>query len=144
MFQFFPDSDSNSSPGSNKLVDYRSYLLCLYNAKFKSFDLGDDHWSPPVTDKVFRLAMIKAEPVKRMNIEDDFVRLTITGKIDDILRRKVPIELKNIFANIKEGQQRKVLIEGAPGCGKSTLSLHICHEWMKGNLFNEYSLVILV
>ena len=79
-----------------------------------------------------------------MNIEDDFVRNTITGKVDDILKRKVPIELKNVFTGIKEGQQRKVLIEGAPGCGKSTLSLHICHEWMEGNLFREYSQVILV
>ena len=79
-----------------------------------------------------------------MNIEDDFVRHTITGKVDDILKKKVPIELENIFANIKEGQQRKVLIEGAPGCGKSTLSLHICHEWTEGNLFKEYSQVILI
>ena len=79
-----------------------------------------------------------------MNIEDDFVKHTITGKVDDILKKKVPIELKNIFVNIKEDQQRKVLIEGAPGCGKSTLSLHICHEWTKGNLFKEYNQVILV
>ena len=78
-----------------------------------------------------------------MNIEDDFVRHTITGKVDDILKRKVPIELKDIFANA-EDQHRKVLIEGAPGSGKSTLSLHICHEWTKGNLFKEYSHVILV
>ncbi|MGJ8945956.1 NACHT domain-containing protein, partial [Salmonella enterica subsp. enterica serovar Kentucky] len=67
----------------------------------------------------------------------------ITGKIDDILRKKVPVELENIFKETK-GQHRKILIEGAPGCGKSTLSQHICHQWAEGKLFQEYKQVILV
>ena len=58
--------------------------------------------------------MIKAEKVEKKKIDDDFVKSTITGKVDDILRKKVPIELKNIFSGV-EGQQIKVLIEGAPG-----------------------------
>lgn len=144
FFQYFPAYDSNT--GANKLVDYTGYLKSLYKAISQSCYLDKDQWPPSVTEKVFQLAMIMAEEVKRMkiNIEDEFVRETITGKVDDILKRKVPIELKNIFVNIKEGEQRKVLIEGAPGCGKSTLSLYICHEWTKGNLFQEYSQVILV
>ena len=102
-----------------------------------------DHWPPPVTDKVFRLAMIKEEKVERRKIDDDFVMSTITGKVDDILQRKKPVELENIFKEAK-GQQRKVLIEGAPGCGKSTLSQHICHQWAEEKLFQEYKHVILV
>ena len=35
-------------------------------------------------------------------------------------------------------------MEGAPGSGKSTLSLHICHQWRDAMMFNEYKLVILV
>ena len=84
--------------------------------------------------------MIMAEEVQRRYIEDDFVRNTITGKVDDILKKKVPIELKDILG----GQQKKVLIEGAPGCGKSTFSRHICRQWTDGQLFQEYSQVILV
>ena len=85
-----------------------------------------------------------SEEVQRRNIDDVFVRETITGKVDDILRRKVPTELGQIFDKIEEGKQKKVLIEGAPGCGKSTLSLHICHEWTAGRLFVEYSQVIII
>ena len=81
------------------------------------------------------------EQVQRRKIDDHFIRETITGKIDDILRRKVPITLKHIF---EKPEQKKILIEGAPGCGKSTLSLHICHEWVAGQLLKEYSQVILV
>ena len=88
--------------------------------------------------------MIMAEEVQKRNIKDDFVRNTITGRVDDILKKKVPIELKHIFKETNEGQQRKALIEGAPGSGKSTLSVYICHQWMEGKLFQEYKLVILV
>ena len=88
--------------------------------------------------------MIKAEKVEKRKIDDDFVKSTITGKVDDILQKKVPVELENIFSGVEEGQQIKVLIEGAPGCGKSTLSQYICHQWAKGKLFQEYSHVILV
>ena len=52
--------------------------------------------------RVFRLAMIMAEEVERRNVRDDFVRKTITGKVDDILRKKVPVELEDIFKNIKK------------------------------------------
>ena len=85
------------------------------------------------------------EQVQRRNIDDHFMRETITGKIDDILQRKVPITLEQIF---KKLEQKLILIEGAPGCGKSTLSLHICHEWVAervaDQLLKEYSQVILV
>ena len=67
------------------------------------------------------------EQVRRRNIEDDFVRQkTISGKVDDVLQQKVPIELNDIFKK-SDGEQKKVLMEGAPGCGKSTLALSLIH-----------------
>ena len=37
-----------------------------------------------------------------------------------------------------------MLLEGAPGSGKSTLSFHIRQEWANGRLFQEYKLVVLI
>ena len=88
--------------------------------------------------------MIMAEKVERLKIVDDFIRQTITGKVDDILKKKIPIKLSQVFDKIEAGQRKTVLLEGGPGCGKSTLSLHICSEWAEGNLFKEYKQVILV
>ena len=87
--------------------------------------------------------MIKKEKIQRGRIDDEFVRLSITGKVDDILHRKTPVVLENIFSDTEDGRN-VVLIEGAPGSGKSMLSLHICLEWGKGNLFQQYDAVILV
>ena len=129
-----------------QIKDYASYLKSLY--KFKTLTCSsEEQWPPPVKDKIFRLAMINTEEKLRMGRQystDEFVRQkTIAGKVDDILQQKVPIELDEVFTKI-DSEQKKVLMEGAPGCGKSTLSLYICHQWTDGKLFQEYKLVILV
>ena len=87
--------------------------------------------------------MIKKEEIQRGRIEDDFIRLTITGKVDDILHKKTPVNLENFFSDC-DRKRKLVLIEGAPGSGKSTLCLHICQEWAEGRLFQEYDIVVLV
>ena len=77
---------------------------------------------------------------------------TISGKVDNVLQYMAPIELEDIFEVKKQrgrgtGQQmeaKKVLMEGAPGSGKSTLSFHMCYQWTEGHLFQGYELVILV
>ena len=38
----------------------------------------------------------------------------------------------------------KVLIDGAPGVGKTTLTWKISQDWACGNLFNEYKLVVRI
>ena len=37
-----------------------------------------------------------------------------------------------------------ILIEGAPGSGKTTLSVYICQSWGRGELFQEFTVAILV
>ena len=122
-------------------VQYTGYLKFLY-MNLHSEQTSCTLWSP-ATHKYFRLAMIEAGVVKREHIDDAFVRMTVTGKVDDILRRKYPIKLESIFLATR-GDRKVVLLEGAPGCGKSTLSVYICQQWEKGQLFNQFKLVILV
>ena len=131
---------------------YLDYLKFLY-ANLDKKQTSSDQWPPSATKKFFRLAMIKTTKVKRGKIKDRFVRMTITGKVDDILRHKYPIQLQDIFKETErrrqatresEGQRKVILLEGAPGCGKSTLSVYICQQWEKGQLFNQFQLVILI
>ena len=100
-------------------------------------------WIPSPTRKIFRLAMIQRERVQRGHIKDRFVRMTISGSVDDILHAKSPVELEHIFRNTLHGSEI-ILIEGAPGSGKSTLTVHICQRWGKGELFQQFTVVILV
>ena len=100
-------------------------------------------WLPSPTQQFFNLAIIKKERVIRGKIDDEFVLQSIRGQIDDILLAKSPIDLEDIFKNI-EGERKVILIDGAPGSGKSTLAIHITQGWSKGELFQEFTIVILV
>ena len=121
---------------------YLDYLKYLY-ANLDKKPTTSNQWPPSATKKFFRLAMIKTATVRRGCVDDRFVRMTITGKVDDILQEKYLIQLKDIFKET-EGQRKVILLEGAPGCGKSTLSVYICQQWKKGQLFNQFQLVILI
>ena len=100
-------------------------------------------WLPSPTRQFFNLAIIKKERVQRGKIDNEFVLQSIHGQIDNILLAKSPIDLEDIFKNI-EGERKVILIDGAPGSGKSTLAIHITQGWSKGELFQEFTIVILV
>ena len=87
--------------------------------------------------------MIKKERVQRGRIDEDHVRLSMTGKVNAILDKKVPVKLEEIF-QLDEEKRKVILIEGAPGSGKSTLSWDICQRWGAGKLFQEFEAVVLV
>ena len=126
----------------NVYKQYLDYLKYLY-ASLDKKQTTSNQWPPSATKKFFRLAMIKTATVRRGYIDDRFIRMTVTGNVDDILQEKYPIQLEDIFKET-EGQRKVILLEGAPGCGKSTLSVYICQQWEKGQLFNQFQLVILI
>ena len=100
----------------------------------------------PSSDEKFKfinLAVINKK--KTTKKEADKMKSEITlGRIDVILKKKAPIALENIL-QVEQGQSLTcVLIEGAPGIGKSMLSWEICRRWGRGELFQEYSVVLLV
>ena len=127
----------------------RDRLLAEYGGYLKKRHLqvhiaaSTNKFLPSPTRKIFKLAIIKKERIQRGKIDDEFIRKSIKGQVDDILLEKSPIELENIFMNI-EGDRKVVLVDGAPGSGKSTMTVHICQRWGKDELFQEFTIVILV
>ncbi len=109
----------------------------------ENFTVFSVQWPPLPIKKAFNLAMIQQPKIQRGKIPDEYVRMTIAGKVDDILHMKTPVKLENIF-RVDEEDRKVVLVEGAPGSGKSTLSWDICKGWGAGELFQEYEVVILV
>ena len=126
---------------NEKLIWYSTYLKERHLQVH--ITLASNRWLPSPTRKIFNLAIIKKESIQCGKIDDEFVLKTIRGQVDDILLKKSPIELVSIFKGIEE-DRKVVLIDGAPGSGKSTLTVHICQRWSRGELFQEFTIVILV
>lgn len=70
---------------------------------------------------------------------------TFKRERDVILHKKEKLYHKReIFYYYNETCPSKILIEGAPGIGKSTLVFQVCQEWAKGDLLQELKLVLLI
>ena len=123
------------------LDSYADYLRGRYSTELPAFFTLQ--WPPPPTRKVFNLAMIGRQTIQRSPIDEELVRLTLRGGVDDIMRRKTSIELKNLF-KLDDIKRKIILIEGAPGAGKSTLAWHIIQKWESGELFQEFRVVVFV
>ena len=92
------------------------------------------------------LALVKKQCVNEDEKERDrFLKHTLHGSIDDVVRKKEEIVVDKIFTYVGDDDCRKlVLVEGAPGVGKTMLALKLCSDWAKGTALQEYDLVLLI
>ena len=98
----------------------------------------DPKWSPAKIKIFVDLAIIESS----LDYDDDFSRSTLHGFIDDICKRKRSISLDDL-CKIPSGSS--ILIEGAPGIGKSVLVFELCRRWFrKEEILQHYSLLLLL
>ena len=91
-----------------------------------------------------KLAVISKKGITRKQA-DEFTRKSLHGLTEEILREKAPIALDHILKPREDGRPvRCVLVEGAPGIGKSTLAWEVCHKWEELENVKRYELVVLV
>ena len=131
---------------------FRKYTFFLQSC-YEKHDFTSMKWPHLDPRKYVKLAVISNEYTNRRELER-FREQTIHGSIDDILEWKAPIDMKDILRpnyvyDHRKHEQTKypvtqLLIEGAPGIGKSTFAWEVCQKWGQHQLFNEYSLVVLL
>ena len=99
---------------------------------------------PPSPSKVYiNLAIIDREETSTKQLYQ-LMLATLYKGVDTILETKAPVKMEALMDTQPGKKQRCVLVEGAPGVGKTTLAWEICKRWAMGNLFNQYSLVLLL
>ena len=85
------------------------------------------------------------QPVAGRVDETVAVRLA-RGGVEQVPRVKVPLDYEHIlsFSPPAGIARKRVLIEGVPGSGKSTLVQRMCHDWSVGRFAQDYKVVIQV
>ena len=123
---------------------YSGYLRDLYNSEQRPVGIG-----PPTPAKKllpFKLARIEKE---RVGI-DEFTRRYLRGDMDDVgslgneYYKKSPIKFEEVGKLSSHDAMNLVLIEGAPGVGKTTFSWEFCRKWGKGEILQDHSLLLLL
>ena len=133
-------SSPPAAPDRSVMTSYAKYLKGRYRSYTPACAI---QFPPSPTRKYFNLALIKKEQTERGTENEELVRLTMEGQVGKILEKRVPVNLVEIF-QADDAQRKVILIEGAPGSGKSTLSWHICQKWESGELFQQFNLVVYV
>ena len=87
--------------------------------------------------------MVKKEQVSKEQT-DEFTKSTLHGNIDDICRKKEAVDFTQIGKKEDGTPAKLILVEGAPGIGKSTFSWKVCRKWAKREILTEYGIVILL
>ena len=125
---------------SSAVDTYASYLKSVYmRQKLPLYD----KWPQVKSKKFVNLALITREDITKRETEQ-FMEATIHGNIDDIKKSKRSMDIGQI-AQLPDGSQPKcILVEGAPGVGKSTLAWKLCRKWGKGKFLLQYRLVVLL
>ena len=120
--------------GQECVQKYSAYLKNLYSSHKERKTLAP-----------FKLAELEKIMVDRSEL-DKFSKSTLRGDLDDVVYSKRHTTQDKIGHPTwpEKKQQRLILIEGAPGVGKTTFSGEFCHEWSQGKLLSDHKLLILL
>ena len=104
-------------------------------------------WPPTPSNVFINLACIDWESVLSKEEADEYTRAMVEdGNVDVIMKRKRKIDFEDIAGDLPAPNtpKRIVLVEGAPGVGKSTFAWEFCRRWERGEIAQQYKLVLLL
>ncbi len=116
------------------IAEYARFLKALYHTCLIATVLS---WPPTPSKEYIQLAVIK----QNRKINEKYIGHTLKGNIQEILEDRELITTDKI---LDKQEPLFVIIEGAPGMGKSTLAWELCRKWEKFPHMKKYSLVILL
>ena len=97
-------------------------------------------WPPVLMKDFVNLLCIES----RKNQDEETTKLIVHGDIDKVEETRTPIHLSDL-APKKDGVMPScILVQGAPGSGKTMFSWEVVERWTQGNLLQDYPLVVML
>ena len=135
-FSNAPTSNCPPAP-SSAISHYHTYLKKRYGNSPISPNIK---WPPSPGREFITLAVVEGESCR-----DEYIGHTLRGNVKQVLHSRREISIEQILEPVKgQNKPRLVLMEGAPGIGKSTLAWELCRKWEELSCMQQYSLVVLL
>ena len=118
--------------------------------------IPDEDWPPSIGRNESNLVMIEhgRDTLPGAEEAEEMQRHYVGGKVDSIAERKKEIRYEDIFdfeATVDKSKKVpydskhfRMLIDGAPGVGKTTLCRKFCKDWAAGQILKQFSIIWLL
>ena len=142
-------------PGNSRPTPVQQFIEFVkrtYRSSVVESNTSVVKWPPTPSHVYINLACID-----RKKVSEDYDELTKNmveyGNMDAIRTTKGPIEFSEIAKDIfitscgkdtAMSSRRLIIVEGAPGVGKSTFAWEYCRRWERGEIAEQYQLVLLL
>ena len=121
---------------SAAISSYHQHLKSSYNRDI----IRQDKWPPTPSRGYVSLAVVEGDDRCR----DEYIGHTLQGDVKELMKNRKKISVHQILEVEGQSTPGLVLIEGAPGIGKSTLAWELCRKWEEFSCMQQYSLVVLL
>ena len=137
---------ANHSSLPNSLQLYREYLCDIYhNNAYSIYTKPSEIIAQYRPNQPLNLVLVHKAKNELDISHEEQVQHAYRGDVDAIQNQTTVIKMEEIGYNItKETPAHFVLIEGAPGVGKSTLCWQLCRLWSEDKLRHKWDLMVLV
>ena len=132
------------------------YVKTIYQESEVERDTKVVKWPPTPSTVYINLALINRNSISGMSREYAEITKAMVrdGNVDVINTTKGPIKFNEIVENTsislgtltdsRVTRRKLILVEGAPGVGKSTFAREFCRRWERGEIAQQYQLVLLL
>ena len=128
---------------SSPVQQYKCFLKSCYDKVFPSYQRF-----PTIRNSKGAKQFINLALVHKTDCDHDITRksllLQLHGNIDEIKKMKTPIAIHKVAVLPDNTMPRFILVEGAPGVGKTTLAWELCRQWREGKLLQKWELVVFI
>ena len=139
---YSPRDTGNSDP----VYQFVNYVKTLYRGSQVERDTKVVKWPPTPSQVYINLVCIDRKIRKSRNEYDEVTKAMVhDGNVDVVRGKKWSINFNEIGQDLPNTTlETVILVEGAPGVGKSTFAWEYCRRWERGEIAQQYQLVLLL
>ena len=140
---------TSSQSGSETETTWNHSALNMYvsflNETYQQRKFPEYHKSSTFSNKpnhFIDLAIVLKERETDKKKKDHTLK-KLHGQVESLKQNRISLNISDI-GKIGQRNARHILIEGAPGAGKTPLAWHLCRLWGSGKLLQHWSVVIMI